>query len=71
MENSKIVSGIVLSSVLGLSGWAWVSVASRVDAIQEKQSVGYQRLAKLDAEIGALKEGLIRIEHKLDEALKK
>ena len=76
-QSSKMVQGIVISALLALSGWAWLALAARVDAItttvetiRERQIVGYGRLAKNEAEIAALKESLIRIEKKLDEALR-
>ena len=65
------VSAIVLAAVIMLGSWAWTSVANRVDAVQEKQSIGLQRISKNEAEITALKEGLARIEKKLDETLER
>lgn len=73
-DNGKVSKGtfaynIILSALLALGGWSLLSTVNRVDAIQEKQSISFQRHAKNDAEIASLKEGMSRIEAKLDKAL--
>ena len=67
--HNNVLAKIVVGIVIAILCWAWTSLAMRVDSIQEKQSMGYQRLAKNDAEIAALREGMARIERKLDMVL--
>lgn len=69
-HNSRTwAAGIGAAAILVLGSWSWNSVTNRLDIVQTKQAIGYERLAKLDAEVAALKEGLARIEKKLDQAL--
>ena len=75
-SNKSIITTIVVTAIIGLGGvavmmgsWQWNTLVVRVDTIQDRQSIGYQRLIKNDTEIATLKESLTRIEKKLDDAL--
>lgn len=64
-------AGIGAAAVVALGSWAWNSVTGKVDAVQTVQASRGERITKVEAEIVALKEGLGRIERKLDQVLER
>lgn len=75
--NKAVVTGALLAAVVSAGGWAWTAnerqrdkaaeiANARVDRIEDKQTLGLQRLSKNEAEIAALREGFTRIDTKLD-----
>lgn len=66
-----LIQSIVLAAVLGLSGWSWFSVVSRLEGVEVNVSAQAQKIVKLETENSATKDTLGRIDRKIDRILER
>lgn len=66
-----LIYSIVLAGLLGLSGWAWTSVVSRLEGVEITSGIHVQKITKLETENTSTRETLIRIDRKLDRIIER
>ncbi len=66
-----LIQSIVLAGLLGLSGWAWNSVVSRLEVVEVTAVISNQKIVKVETEVLGMKESLARMDHKLDRIIER